>query len=110
MATRISSVPAATSCPGRLWNIQSVVAAIAQFAKTPGNLCKASTRVRGRGLRIQRFPWGYATSLFIKMKSCVPLNVFSCLACESLSLFTAFAYCPVADCGWPENLIVLTGF
>ena len=109
MATRISSsVPAATWCLGRLWNVQGAVAAVAESAKnaqvTPRREARGSGAVRfaSRG-----FP-GYATSMLFKMKSsCATQRLLLPGPVNRFSLFTAFAYCPVADCGWPEKLIVL---
>jgi hypothetical protein len=113
MATRISSVPCSHFVSWPLKNIQSAVAAIGQFVKKrSSNLEKGSMRVRGRGFAFHRFPWGDCDiTVYLSWSfSCATQLLFSCWPVIVFSLFTAVAYCPVADCGWPENLIVLTGF
>jgi hypothetical protein len=80
--------------------------------KRSSNLEKGSMRVRGRGFAFHRFPWGDCDiTVYLSWSfSCATQLLFSCWPVIVFSLFTAVAYCPVADCGWPENLIVLTGF
>jgi hypothetical protein len=70
------------------------------FFQTFSNPQKASTRVRGRGLCILSVLAGaITTSLLVLKSNRAPLNFWPVIA---FSLVTAFAYCPVANCGWPN--------